>query len=355
MGARVTIQDIANELGLSRNTVSKALNNTGVLADTTRQKVLAKAIEMGYKQFSYLDPDDIGRRPKAEDGKDEIALLSTWFLNNSHFSSMMLDKFQMEISRSGYSMSMHVVMPGEIQSGSLPAALHTSRLAGFICFEVFDQPYAEMLCGTGVPTLFVDAPVRPGTSSLRSDLLLMDNTSAISEFIALSAERGEKRIGFVGEALHCRSFFERYMAFRDSMCLNGLPIEEEWDIHESQTAGKRGEAPATPYWKYLDERVGRMTSLPDAFVCANDFVAIDLINVLRAHGFDVPKDVKVLGFDDSSESLLFTPKLSTVHIHSQILGSTAAYLLMSRIADPDMNFRTVHCETNLVLRDSTEG
>ena len=53
MAPRVTIQDIADALGISRNTVSKAINNTGVLADATRKKVLKKAKEMGYKQFSY--------------------------------------------------------------------------------------------------------------------------------------------------------------------------------------------------------------------------------------------------------------------------------------------------------------
>ena len=53
MATKVTLQDIADALGVSRNTVSKAINNTGVLAESTRQKVLEKAIEMGYKQFSY--------------------------------------------------------------------------------------------------------------------------------------------------------------------------------------------------------------------------------------------------------------------------------------------------------------
>ncbi len=54
MATKVTIQDIANELQLSRNTVSKAINNTGVLADATRERILRKAAEMGYKQFAYL-------------------------------------------------------------------------------------------------------------------------------------------------------------------------------------------------------------------------------------------------------------------------------------------------------------
>ena len=60
MKTRVTIQDIAEELGISRNTVSKAINNTGILADATREKVLKKAAEMGYKQFSYVKVVDSG-------------------------------------------------------------------------------------------------------------------------------------------------------------------------------------------------------------------------------------------------------------------------------------------------------
>lgn len=54
MANRVTVQDIADALGISRNTVSKAINNSPGLSAATRDKVLQKAAEMGYKQFSYL-------------------------------------------------------------------------------------------------------------------------------------------------------------------------------------------------------------------------------------------------------------------------------------------------------------
>ena len=111
MPERVTIQDIADALGLSRNTVSKAINNTGILADATKEKVLRKAVEMGYKQFSYAATlEDITNQNNASDSQSnnkEIALLTTQFLGDSHFSSTMLDKFQREISQMGYSLSMH--------------------------------------------------------------------------------------------------------------------------------------------------------------------------------------------------------------------------------------------------------
>ena len=65
MEKKITIQDIADALGLSRNTVSKALNNTGVLAEDTRQKILEKAAEMGYRRVIYIsDPSPAEKKKK---------------------------------------------------------------------------------------------------------------------------------------------------------------------------------------------------------------------------------------------------------------------------------------------------
>ena len=116
MNKKVTIQDIADALGISRNTVSKAINNSEGLADSTREKILQKAIEMGYKQFSYAGSIAIPRnsvvptaRPEAGAYQGEIALLTGSFLTHSHFASLMMDKFQREISQLGYTMNTHRV------------------------------------------------------------------------------------------------------------------------------------------------------------------------------------------------------------------------------------------------------
>lgn len=88
MATKVTIQDIANELQLSRNTVSKAINNTGVLADATREKILRKAAEMGYKQFAYLPLFQEDDAKAAEpfilpSDKREIAMLTTQVISEA--------------------------------------------------------------------------------------------------------------------------------------------------------------------------------------------------------------------------------------------------------------------------------
>ena len=107
------------------------------------------------------------------------------------------------------------------------------------------------------------------------------------------------------------------------------------------------------YREYLLESFQRLSAMPEVFLCANDFVALDALAVLRDMGLSVPEDVWLCGFDDSPESKVVTPSLTTIHIHSQIMGFSAAQLLLSRIKEPSLNFRTMHTETTLIYRKST--
>lgn len=354
MSTRVTIQDIADELGVSRNTVSKAINNTGILADATREKVLKKAAEMGYKQFSYVTVVDSNQpvltlsTPKEN---AEIALFITNFIGNSHFATVMLDKFQKELSELGYTLTMHRILSEEVDSLTLPASFSKERTAGIVCIEMFDYEYGKMICGLGLPVLLVDGPAPCFKEPLEADILSMDNQSNTYLFIREMVRRGKTKIGFIGEYLHCQSFFERYTAYRNAMYLSGLPCPGEYCI----TGNKEGvrNPDSTDYQEYLAECLLKLDSMPEVFLCANDFVAIDTIQVLKRLGFSVPQDIYLCGFDDSPESKIITPTLTTIHIHSQIMGYSAINLLMSRIREPSLNYRTVHTETNLIYREST--
>ncbi len=351
MANKVTIQDIADALGVSRNTVSKAINNTGILADSTREKVLAKAVEMGYKQFSYANSvsDILGSTPVKEPLKTgEFALFIGNFLDNSHFASTMLDKFQHEITGLGYSMTMHRVTSDNLRDLTFPASFNKERTVGIICVEMFNLKYCEMLGCLDLPLLFVDAPVESHEKQLAGDILMMDNSSGIYQLISDMKARGVKKIGFVGEANHCRSFFERYMAFRNAMYLNGLSIDEKFCLANIHKHGP-------DYFSCLYNVFSQLDEYPELLICANDFVAIDIVNCLKIMGKSYPDDLMICGFDDSAESKVMTPALTTCHIHSQAIGYTAANLLLSRIEQPDLNYRTVYTETNLILRESTRN
>ena len=168
----------------------------------------------------------------------------------------------------------------------------------------------------------------------------MDNTTAITRFINDMLSRGKRRIGFIGDYEHCQSFFERYAAFRCAMLMAGVPVDERYCIKTLEP-------------EHTSRVLADLAEFPDVFICANDFIADDAIYTLRKLGRSVPGDVLFCGFDDSPNSRIMTPALTTVHIHTQIMALAAMNLLISRIEVPNMNYRIVHTETELIYRDST--
>ena len=125
MEKKVTIQDIADSLGLSRNTVSKALNNTGVLADDTRKKILERAAEMGYRRFIYLQQD----QPTHNTTPGELALISQNMPYGSHFGIYALNTFQEKISQNNYRLIMFPVRDEKIATLQLPLGFDKEKTA----------------------------------------------------------------------------------------------------------------------------------------------------------------------------------------------------------------------------------
>lgn len=347
MANRVTIQDIADELGLSRNTVSKALNGGEGLADATRDRIIQKAVEMGYKQFAYSKAVLAAQQINAQTilfadrmNAHEIALFSASFLGGSHFASLMLDVFQNQIAKMGFTLSMHRVNKEMTENLELPITFRREHVGAIICFEMFDRAYDEMLCDLGLPILFVDGPAKIGGISLPADQLSMENSCGIIRIVNKAIESGKTRIGFIGKYDHCNSFFERYSGFRLAMGMAELPIDKRFIIAKNKRA------------EILEELV-KIGELPELFVCANDFVALDALQALRSLGYDVPRDVWLSGFDDSGESRTSMPSLTTVHIHTQIMAVCAIDLLRTRMEEPSLEYRTIYTETDLIIRDST--
>ena len=337
---RVTIQDIADELGFSRNTVSKAINNADGLADATRERILEKAVEMGYKQFSYIKAHTGAIGAQEQQSKGEIALLCGCVISPAHFATLMLDKLKRDLERLGYALNSHRVDRDNLLCRTLPLTFDPGRVSAIIWVEMFDRAYDEMICDLGLPVLFVDGPNKRDGIDLPADQLYMENTTAITRFVNDMLLRGRRKIGFIGDYEHCQSFYERYTAFRYAMLMADVPVNERFCIKTSER-------------ERLEEALAELSELPEVFICANDFAAEDAIYALRKLGKSVPEDVLFCGFDDSPNSRIMTPALTTVHIHTQIMAVAAMHLLLSRIKEPNLDFRTVHTETELIYRDST--
>ena len=337
---KVTIQDIADELGVSRNTVSRAINNAGSLAETTRERVLQKAVEMGYKQFSYIKDQSGGTAEQKKPEKGEIALLCGNEIAAAHYVSQMLDRMKKEFPRYGYNLNTYRVEPENFLQRTLPLSFDPRLASAVICVEMFDRTYDEMVCSLGLPVLFVDGPNKYGGADLPADQLYMDNTTAITRFVNGMLAKGRRRIGFIGNYELCQSLFERYTAFRCAMLMANAPVEKRFCIQ----IGNRGE---------VENALAALSDYPDVFVCSHDLIATEAIYALRKLGVSVPGDVQVCGFDDSPNSRIMTPALTTVHIHTGVMAITAIQLLLSRIDEPGLDYRIVHTETELIYRDST--
>ena len=345
MKKKVTIQNIADALGISRNTVSKAINNSEGIADSTRDLVLQKATEMGYKSFSYLQVAQNNRgnpssASAAPGGPTEIALFTSRFLNNSHFASTMLDRIQKDLSLLGYTLNTHRLTHANRDNLTLPITFSRERTAAIICVEVFTWRYAEMICDLGLPVLFIDGPAKTHGEPFPADQLMMDNASGVSHFVMDMLDHGIRRIGFVGDYTHCQSFMERYCGFRFSMDLGNVPVDERF-ILKTQSRDE------------IERQLKALDEFPEVFICANDFIALDVMQLLTDMGLSIPKDIGVCGFDDSAESSLISPKLTTVHIHTQGMAFNAVQLLVTRIKEPSLDFRTVYAESELIYREST--
>jgi DNA-binding LacI/PurR family transcriptional regulator len=95
------------------------------------------------------------------------------------------------------------------------------------------------------------------------------------------------------------------------------------------------------------------TRNPNAFVCANDVTAAILMQTLEKMGLDVPRDVKVTGFDDVSYSTLLRVPITSVRQPCQELGEMAILAMLSRLERPDLPARDILLDCNLVVRDSS--
>lgn len=233
MPSRITIQDIADALGISRNTVSKAINNTGVLADATREKILKKAMELGYKQFSYVTEENapqFGVPLSNAKKRKEVALFMTDFFCASQAAGSMLDQLCKGLSESGYSLAIHRIFPDEQKNLQLPPSFMQEKTAGIVCMEISDPAYCRLICGLSIPVLFIDSPPSAFCETMKADCLYMDSQSNIYRFVREMVQRGKSRIGFIGDYRHGQSFFERYLGYRNALYLSGLSCPAEYCI-----------------------------------------------------------------------------------------------------------------------------
>lgn len=346
MAARgTTMQDIARACGLSRNTVSKVFNGSATVREATRQAVLEKARELNYRQLAP-GPDEDEEKPERRPSNRSVAVFTTFMPSASHFGSLFISAFANRLTRAGYNILMYEITPEELRSRRLPESFALHQTAGILGIELFDRDYSDFVCELRLPAIFADTYACADFSAMGADVISMENTACLIQMTEKLIASGARRLGFLGDRGHCASFYERWSGFRAALDRAGLPYREDLCVLE-----KDGSPYDNSAW--LAEQLERMPELPDAFVCANDYLAIHLMRTLKKKGVRIPEDIMIAGFDGSPESAFVDPPLTTVQIPSSDMGTIAAGILLERMENPTLPYRRTYLQTKPIWRKTT--
>lgn len=341
MMKKVTIQDVAKELDLSRNTVAKALNNSETVAYETRYLVIKKAYEMGYSKLLPVILSEFNIKDSQEKTKT-IAVMARKEL--STFWNRIIMGISDEINKNNYKLRFNFISIEEEESLEIPNNLDV-EVDGVIVLSVFLKGYIEKIKTLAIPVVFLDAPKDISKMLAYGDVLLFEGCNSVREMTSHMIEQGAKQIAFIGDTSYCRSMYERYRGF----CL----AMQEAEVTIDQELIKTKAMPRKYYiYKEVEDAIKSFPYMPDGIVCANDDIAKDVITCLKEKGIQIPKDVMVTGFDNKDETAFISPALTTAYISNQRMGKRLVQQLIWRMDNPEMPHEVVTVKTEVIYRES---
>lgn len=340
---KVTIQDVARELNLSRNTVARALNNSDTVAYETRYMVIEKACEMGYLKVSPSALNEFKLHGNRSELKTILVLARREI---SVFWNSIIMGISDMLNQNGCRLRFDFVSEEEERRLVLPIDF-TEEIDGVILISVFSKEYLLEILKKDLPTVCLDFSESVGKTEYPVDIVISEGTESVRAITRQLIAQGLKRIGFVGDISYCRTIRDRYAGYMAALGEYGI-------VPQADTLAVR-HVPGRYYAQeeiqaYLDG----IREMPDAIVCANDVIAMLVVKGLRERGLSVPEDVAVTGFDNQEELSQIDPFLTTVRVGNTRLGKRLACQLFFRLQHPELPRETVVVDTEVIFRDSSE-
>lgn len=339
---KITIQDVAKELNLSRNTVAKALNNSDTVAYETRYVVIKKAYEMGYSKLSPIVLNEFKIKDKLEEVRTVVVFARREL---STFWNRIIMGISDELNKNNCKLQLNFISEEDEANYIAPLDMDT-EMSGIIILNVFHKAFLELILKRDVPVVFLDGPSNVHEISSMGDVVLFEgyhSTRNITEHLLC---QGNRRIAFMGDITYCKTIKDRYEGYLGAHNEYGIKPEEQFVInrHVEHKYYKQEE---------VSEELGKLKELPEAIVCANDDIAKDVMLWLKRKGVKVPGEVAVTGFDDKEEVELLSPSLTSVHIGNQRMGRRLVQQLIWRIDNTDLPKEMITVNTEIVIRESS--
>lgn len=324
----MNLEDVAQRAGVSTATVSRVLNDIGVVKNTTRDRVLEAVAQLKYSP-------NLHARALAGAGKTIGLIVSNlenpFFLDIFHHLDLgaNLHGYEVLISNTGYDQS-RLERAVNMMLGRRPSGLA-------LVVSEMDHVMLDELSARGVRTVAYDAVgSRPGITNIRTNYRV--GMQRLAEYLY---SLGHRKMAYVGHHPALGPLQDRRQAFEEVLSAYAPEVEFQMVANDDSFAGGKSAA------RELFDTGFR----PSAILCVNDYMALGVLRELREMGLAVPEDVSVSGFDNISLAAVVSPALTTAHIPREQIGRQ---ILEHLILDAkDLSGGDIVMEPELIIREST--
>ena len=324
-----TIQDIADRLGISKGTVSKALNGASDISETLQKNVLETAVEMGYTKL---------RRPGG-DRKLCVLIENMDYEEPLHFGYEIILGFRQMAEPAGYTVDIVPVTEKLQKESSYDAfMLKNDYLGSFVLGFSLSDPWMKDFQTSHTPTVLYDNYIM---ANPHMGYVGIDNNEGMELAVAHLKNLGHKRIGYLSHALGSHIMQVRHKAFFAALRQNGLKADPTC-------------AGASYYISQcMEKHLPRLLQMGvTAVICSHDLIANAALVQCQQMGLRVPADVSIIGFDDLPICAYTSPPLTTVRQERVQLGKSGYYALESLMNHVAIGTLLLHAR--LMVRSSTD-
>lgn len=354
MSSKVTMQQIADSLGVSKFVVSRALAGKEGVSDTTRERVIQMATQLGYfaQKNAYMKTVHAEQLPKvSKQHRQSVLVLMPnirFQTRESLYWGRILDGISARLEADGYGM----VIVSEQSVDHFAHFLNPNGILGMIGVGEISTSLLLEVHRLGLPLVLVDHedPLIP------SDTLFANNFESVYRLTRHLIGIGHRRLAFIGSTGYSRSFYDRYLGFRSALEAEGMGdgLGSSHNAALLSVDGLQHEEAVEPVKRWLEDRK-REERLPTALVCANDMIAIGAVQAVQSLGLRVPDEISVSGFDNIEDAARLTPPLTTVNVPKEALGKRAVERLLKRVEEKDEPTEKIMLACELLYRGSTTG
>ncbi|MEQ8675260.1 MAG: LacI family DNA-binding transcriptional regulator [Aggregatilineales bacterium] len=331
LNMRITLQDVADDAGVSRSTASLVLNNNSRISDPTRERVLNSVKRLGY---IYNQKAASLRTQRS----NTIGLIITDITNP--FYAELIHGIEVELKRNGYIALLGSTADLIENQNDLLRIMQERSVDGIILVPAENTTIdAIEHLKSDVSTVLVSRYLQ----GVQVDYVGIDNELGARRAMEALIDKGHERIAFIGGAHNSSARQDRLMGYTSILEKYTLPQSEQ--LIMSTPVTRSGGFKAV-------QSLLRMENPPTAALCYNDVVAFGVMLGLRQAGLEPGHDFSVVGFDDVEEAALWSPSLTTIAAEPSKMGEEAARLLLHRIQNPDETERQIIMPSTLVLRSS---